>query len=330
MRRLLLLLALPACGSGSRDGFTPDADGGADAAGSGTNVFADGGADGSVAPDGPCDDGLTAYGDAPAFARAIGICKGLVSATFVQGTDGQHGVLPSFGKKIAPLEGKNLGVLSTGWARAYDSIDPASTASFKSGVQMGNGLPVAGAVPAGYPKSASGCAVSDQIFDPMRLSLVLTVPADARGFALDFDFFSGEWPDYVCTKYNDGFLVLVNDQPITFLGVNDAFFDRCTAATQTGCRGDPPIFATSKCGGDLGELEETGFYATDLYCNGQLSTGGGATGWLTTQAPAQPGAQLRVDLLIWDSGDARFDSSVLMDHFRWVTNDIAPSTTRLR
>ena len=356
-----------ACGSDARPAFTPDDAGPGDA---GTVGFVDAslgpcqpdpaafdipgnGCDddgnGKVDDTLSCDADLTVFGDAAAFARAIGICQGLVSATFTRGhasndppADGQHGVLPAFGKVIKPREGANLGVLSTGWARAFDDVsatscDPSTlTHCFKQGVQMQNGLPLLGATPPGYPKPAPGCATSDQIFDAISVKLEVKVPKNARGFALDFDFYSGEWPDYVCTKYNDGFLVLANGQNVAFdaagraLSVNNAFFDRCTAATQTGCRGEPPIFGTSTCGGDLSELEDTGFHAPGLYCNGQLSTGGGATGWLTTQAPAAPGQTLSMELLIWDTGDPKFDSTVLVDHFRWVPKVDAASTERIR
>lgn len=101
--------------------------------------------------------------------------------------------------------------------------------------------------------------------------------------------------------------------------------------TQTGCRGEPPILGVSTCGGDLSELEGTGFYAPGLYCNGQPSAGGGATGWLRTEAPATPGSTLHLELLLWDSGDPKFDSSVLVDGFRWVPVRVAaPSTSHVR
>jgi hypothetical protein len=296
-----------------------------------------------------CDEGLGVFGDAAAFARAIGLCQGVVSATFTRGhasveppADGQHGVLPAFGKVIRAREGANLGVLSTGWARAYDdlsatSCDPATlTHCFKQGVQMQGGVPTLGAAPPGFPKSVAGCSVSDQLFDAISLKVDVRVPKNVQGFSLDFDFFSGEWPDYVCTKYNDGFVLLVDGQNVAYdaqgnpLSVNNAFFDRCTVGTQTGCRGEPPIFGVSSCGGDLSELEETGFHVPGLYCNAQLSAGGGATGWLTTQSPASPGGTLHLELVIWDSGDSKFDSTVLVDHFQWVPIVSAPSTSRLR
>lgn len=350
VRVIGLALIIAACSSDGRDGFvTPDAGALPNDAGAGTFGDATVVEDAGQGTSGPCDDGLPVFGDAAAFAKAIGICDGLLSATFTRGhassdppADGQHGVLAEFGKVIRPREGKRLGVLSTGWARAFDDVsatscDPATlTHCFKQGVQMQSGLPVLGAAPPGYPKAVAPCAVSDQQFDAISVKLTLKVPKNARGFALDFDFFSGEWPDYVCTKFNDGFVLLVDGANVAFdsggraVSVNNAFFDRCTVATQTGCRGEPPIFGTSTCGGDLSELEGTGFYAPGLYCNAQQSSGGGATGWLTTQAPVTADATLSMELLIWDSGDPKFDSSVVVDHFRWISEPTTASTERIR
>ncbi len=304
--------------------------------------------DGTVDNTPTCDTGLSALGSADDFAKAIGLCNrssgasdpswGVVSATFTRGhasttapADGQHEILSTFGSKIVPREGANLGVMSTGWARAYDDISATSCDSstlidcFKQGVAMQGGTPTANAAPPGYPKATGSCAVASTEYDAVDLMLQIKVPANAQGFSFDFDFWSGEWPDYVCTEYNDSF-----DSAGNPVSVNNAFFDRCTASTQTGCKGQPPLFGTSTCGGDLSELMDTGFYAPGNYCNAQLSTGGGATGWLTTQAPVQSSEIITLEFLIWDTGDPKFDSSVLLDHFTWTTTASNAATTRPR
>jgi hypothetical protein len=331
----------------------------------GNNCDDDG--DGTVDNTPTCDVGLTALGNADDFAKAIGLCNrsggasdpswGVVSATFTRGhasttapTDGQHEILPAFGSKIVPREGVNLGAMSTGWARAYDDIQATSCDSstlidcFKQGVAMQGGAPTANAAPPGYPKATGSCAVSNIEYDAVDFMLQIKVPGNAQGFSFDFDFWSGEWPDYVCTQYNDSFIAYLQSQAfnggapenVAFdsagnpVSVNNAFFDRCTIGTQTGCKGSPPIFGVSTCGGDLSELMDTGFYATGNYCNAQLSTGGGATGWLTTQAPVQSGEIITLEFLIWDTGDPKFDSSVLVDHFAWTTTPSNAGTTRPR
>ncbi len=321
--------------------------------------------DGTVDNTPTCDTGLSALGDANDFAKAIGLCNqssgaadpkwGVVSATFTRGhasttapADGQHEILSTFGSKIVPREGANLGAMSTGWARPYDDITATSCDSstlidcFKQGVAMQGGTPTSGAAPDGYPKKTGSCDVSDIEYDAIDFKLQIKVPKNAQGFSFDFDFWSGEWPDYVCTQYNDSFIAYLQSQAfnsgapenVAFdsagnpVSVNNAFFDRCTVGTQTGCKGAPPIFGMSTCGGDLSELMDTGFYATGNYCNAQLSTGGGATGWLTTQAPVQSSEIISLEFLIWDTGDPKYDSSVLVDQFVWTSNASTPGTTR--
>lgn len=323
--------------------------------------------DGLVDVPATCDDGLAEYGDADAFAKAIGLCRratgpgdpawGVVAAAYTRGhasaaapAEGQHGILSAFGDLLRPREGARLGALGTGWARPFNDVaatrcDPATgTHCFKQGVVMQAGTPELGGAPPGYPKAADGCATSDQVFDPVSVKLSIKVPTNARGLRLDFDFLSGEWPDHVCTRFNDGFLVWLRSS--AFQGgtpgnvafdaagnppsVNTGFFDRCTPAVQTGCRGEPPVFRTSTCAGGTAELEGTGFLAPGLYCNEQPSAGGGATGWLTSQAPVTPGEVLDLELVLWDTGDPKFDSVVLVDALRWITEESGASTVRVR
>lgn len=249
-------------------------------------------ADGVIDNGAGCDDGLPFYGSADDFAKTLGLCKratgandpgwGVISASYTRGhastaapADGQHGILPTFGDVIKAREGKNLGILSTGWARPYNDLvenqcdalgngeGTSGKGCFKQGLVMQAGTPVLNATPPGYPKPANGCAVSDQIFDPITVKLTVKVPKNVQGFSVDFDFWSGEWPDYVCTRYNDGFLIYLQSsafnggkpENIAFdakgnaLSVNNGFFDRCTANTparRTAGRAATPAPATGR------------------------------------------------------------------------------------
>ena len=69
----------------------------------------------------------------------------------------------------------------------------------------------------------------------------------------------------------------------------------------------------------------TGFYNLGTYCTSQ-STGGGATGWLTSTAPVKGGETITLQLIIWDTGDANWDSSVLVDHVQWYGTPTAAGT----
>jgi len=114
----------------------------------------------------------------------------------------------------------------------------------------------------------------------------------------------------------------MNNNPVS---VNNGFFDRCTPNTQTGCSGTH--LKTASCPGGTAELAGTGFDAPGMYC-ATNSSGGGATGWLTSQAPIMPGETFTIEFMIWDTGDESYDSSVLLDNFQWIAGDTTAGTTR--
>ena len=113
------------------------------------------------------------------------------------------------------------------------------------------------------------------------------------------------------------------------VSVNNGFFDRCTAGATIGCeQGATP--GTASCPGGADELAGTGFGVLGSYCpgGGGQSVSGGATGWLSSQAPVKAGETFTLDLMIWDTGDGELDSSVLLDNFQWVAGEVVTSTER--
>jgi hypothetical protein len=322
------------------------------------NVNCDLDCSGTTTPPGPCDTGLSEDGPAGDFAKAIGICKmasggswGLVSATYTQGYNstaapnpGQHALLPGFGSVIKPREGSNLGVLSSGYALQCDDQSQSTTCSGGNGMgdpyfkgpqagMTGPGTPVPN-----YPKSTAKCPVLPMVFDTIGVTLQIQAPANAQGISYDFDFYSGEWPEYVCTEYNDSFVAWLEstawkgvngngDLNISFdsqgnpVSVNNAFFTHCTPNSSTGCMGSNT--QTAACASGPTELQGTGFYNIGTYCSG-VTTGGGSTGWLTTAAPVKAGEVITLQFIIWDTGDQNWDSSVLVDNFQWLGT--TPST----
>ncbi|MBP7292348.1 MAG: hypothetical protein KBB21_37315, partial [Nannocystaceae bacterium] len=105
--------------------------------------------------------------------------------------------------------------------------------------------------------------------------------------------------------FNDQYIALVDPAPmgsingnISFdsmsnpVSVNIAFFDVC-----------------SGCALGTGELAGTGFDTWD---------DAGATSWLVTTAPVDGGDEFTIRFAIWDTGDSAWDSTVLLDNFRWL------------
>lgn len=335
-------------------------------------------ADGTVDNPPSCDTGLAQVGSAEEFAKAIGLCAkatdnggwGLVSAKYTRGygrddepQPDQHGVLPKFGDVLKPREGKSLGVLSNGYAQEYngsegtafgpgpDKLDHSKDwYDYKSGVEFGKPPPPGnGTLPPEFPKASPSCgsaALGSIANDVINVKLEIKAPKNANGLKFDFNFFSSEWPQYICSAFNDGFLAFLTAKSfnggkgdnVSFdasnnpISVNNGFFDRCTPNVPTGCalgatRGE------STCPGGPEELAGTGYGLVGKYCRAGLftpspSTSGGATGWLTSKAPIQAGETFTLEFMIWDTGDGSLDSSVLIDNFGWAEGRVVTKTER--
>jgi len=269
----------------------------------------------------PCDAGLMlASSDALDAARAIELCHeatpeadwGVVSSQWVRAngtvaapTD-QWGIMPEFGPNMPARAGENLFVMSSGKARL------PSNGGCGSNICSGTGLGVA---PPGFPQDNPSCPPSKEINDDVGLELTLKAPSNATGYQFDFDFYSFEFPEWVCDSYNDQFIALVNPAPmgsingnISFdsmnnpVSVNIAFFDVCTYDA---------FYPQFPCALGPTELSGTGF---DIWDDA------GATSWLQTTAPIGPGETFSIRFAIWDTGDDAWDSSVLIDNFEWIAN----------
>lgn len=220
----------------------------------------------------------------------------IVSAAFVQraDTDGnrrQAAVNTAWGSDLVPLQGATLAALSNGTARTpvmAGYVNPAG------GYAWGTGgtLPI-------EPPTRPGCAPGTPR-DLLELEIVLTLPAGAGGFAFDHNFLAIDYPEVVCSAFNDGFVALVESPTAGTINValdatgnpttlNSALF-RAGAGTELGTA---PLVGTG--------------YET-----------GGATMWNTASVPGFPGETVRLRLFIYDGTDSIYDSLVLLDNFRWL------------
>ena len=267
--------------------------------------------------------------------------------------NGQWGLLTKFGNVIKPREGAMLSVLSSGYAREYDDTKSGST-DFVDGKALYKNDPTAaggtqtGAAPAGFPKAAKGCMQDNKVNDMIDVKLTLTAPKDATGFQFDFNFYSSEWPNWVCSNFNDAFVAYltsstVKGDNISFdsnnnpVAVNNNFLNRCTDKTDIGCGPTATLVSPgtptgkSMCAAGTGELAGTGFDDPQpTACDSmQTASVGGATGWLTTQAPIAPGETFTLEFMIWDAGDGVLDSSVLIDNFQWIGGTVSTGTSRV-
>jgi len=286
-----------------------------------------------------CDGDLSSGTKTPEdYAKAIGICQNLVSAkiTAPNGSTkvyaGSHAILQKLGNVIKPRAGSYMLALSSG-----NATDPFTT--YGSGqttgapadwyTANGNEFPSA---PVCGSSSSSGSSMSNDVNDAVMLDLTLKVPETARSFSMNVYFLTQEYPRWICSEYNDFFVVLLDssytsndpslqnpadknlamDASKNPVGVNLApsgLFTQCMPvsgypATQTSCVG-------------TGDLEGTGFEEN------------GGTGWLVTRGNVVGGEEIRLRFAIWDVSDHAFDSLVLIDNFKWDVAEYTPGTGQM-
>jgi len=337
-----------------------------DVAGDGVDNDCDGMIDNTVAI---CDQGLTSAGSAMDYAKSIELCQtatmadkkwGVISATWTL-ADGtmvpnpkSHAILPHYGTGVMPHAGTNLMLISSGNAAGegdpnYDmtlSGSMGKTSGFPADFLSANGgkLPNAPGCPAPNGATAN---------DPVMLTLEVRVPTNAASFTLDTNFFSDEFPEWTCSKFNDFFVVLLDstyagtpanpsDKNLAFytntggmkypVGVNLAagntgLFTQCMNGA-TGCESalmGGTAGTISTCTGTA-ELAGTGLEQGAPYECDSGSVMGGGTGWLSTSGNVQPGEIMKLRIAIWDTSDPNLDSLAVIDNFKWSAQASDPGT----
>jgi hypothetical protein len=284
----------------------------------------------------PCDDNLKIDASDPMdAAKAVDLCQipvdakhwGVISAKWVL-PDGAaaplttayavgHGLLGTFGPNVNVQAGKRMLGLSSGTARAPSDAGYTSPSKYDKKFTCNP--------PPGFPKESPACpnVKTGQPHDAAALELSIRVPSNAHGFSFDFNFFTYEWPDFICSEFNDFFVALLSTtDPSSFanisfdsqgnpVSVNNAFVEVCS------CLGGPPCVAGTSGGtkkqfdcklGNKG-LKGTGF--DDLYNSA-------STAWLVTKSPVTPGQQVTLRWAVYDSGDGKLDTTTLIDHWQWI------------
>jgi hypothetical protein len=294
-----------------------------------------------------CDSALATAGhdtNVGDYASAIELCNNplcpvVVSATFNTLSDARaRRITAHMGQNplFKPHGGAAMAFLSSGIAD-----DDTDTAGYKTGAGTDfgkGGTNPDPLTPAQNPNACSATGADESTVaanDIVELDLTLKAPVNAGSFTFDFNFFSEEYPKYVCAGYNDTFLAeLTSIQyptskyphgfQIAFdslghrVNVNNGFFTDCTSAT-TGTDG-----FNHTCTGALTLLNGTGY---ELKYSGNNNQGSGATDWLKTTAPIQAGETFTLKFFIFDEQDGILDSAINLDNFRWGSIPVSSPVT---
>ena len=284
-----------------------------------------------------CDDGLAIDSMDPLDAlKAIELCKvstgdkdwGIVDAKWVlaDGTPASptdtnfhlgHGILPKFGANVVVRKGSHLLALSSGSARQPGDPGYHSVNGFDKGETSGQ--------PFGFPKESPACpgSITGTPHDSAGIEVNVRTPSNATGITFSFDFFTFEWPGFICSQFNDFFVALLTPFPmgqtdgnISYdnlgnpVSVNNAYINVC------GCSEGPPCTA----GGKIFQcaLGDSDLVATGFGFDTNFGQDHGSTGWLATSAPVPGGDTINLRFAVYDSGDGVLDTTTLIDDFKWI------------
>lgn len=286
-----------------------------------------------------CDGSLPIESmDAMEAVRAMELCTlqsgeawGVISASYIN-VDGApaaggnfdlgHGVLSAFGASVVPQGGSQMFAVSSGAARQPNDPGFQHPGGFDK-TYTSNAAP-------GFPKESPACPgiITGEAHDSIALRLEIKTPTNAKSFAFNVNFYTWEYPGFICSTYNDFVTAIMAPAPsgladadcqgtpcgnISFdlmgnpLSVNAGFLEVCSPGTYGG--------KTFDCSLGTSQLMGTGFEDH------------AATGWLQTSAPVEdPGSQIRLELGAWDSGDGILDTTGLFDNFVWSLEDTPTQT----
>jgi hypothetical protein len=226
-----------------------------------------------------------------------------------------YGNLSKLGVNL-PRVGARMLALSSGTAR--DPTDPGYVNELDKQYTTG--------AAAGFPAPSPACpgVVTGEAHDGVALALTIRVPTNALSFSVNENFFTHEFPGFICSIYDDAFVIEMTPAPssgpksgnIAFdsagnpICVNNSLLEVCKPQT-VGSK-------TFACLLGPSSLEGTGFGADVDAAAGGVDHA--ATGWLRTTAALEGsrGATITLLFAIWDSSDGDFDSTIAGRRLRVV------------
>lgn len=131
-------------------------------------------------------------------------------------------------------------------------------------------------------------------------------------------FASEEYPDYACSKYNDGFAFIISGEGITndpgLSGKNIALIPNSTDwVTINNVNGSSGDGSGTVCGSSANYVDESNGYSTSF---------NGRTEVLTAIANVEPCKTYNIKLIVYDNSDKQINSAVFLEANSFKSNEI--------
>lgn len=223
------------------------------------------------------ENGIIVAPDAQSLAEAMDINQSNLDSAWIGNSDQVATGVSMVQLGQFPVHGLSFAVLSTGKTANINTPDQSTETS----------------TILGGPKNA-------QNGDLTQLKLRLHVPADANCAAIDFAFYTEEYPNFFNTLYHDVFTAELGGSNLAIVGSEIVAPLNFAVAPDGGLISSQTMFGLS---GNTG------------------TTYGGATPLLTARTPITPGITTEFVFSIQDLGDPIYDSTVFLDNFRWEKRD---------
>ncbi|HIN85342.1 MAG TPA: hypothetical protein EYN06_02595, partial [Myxococcales bacterium] len=207
-----------------------------------------------------------------------------------------------------------------------NSLAPKGAASY---VLLSSGLAVStqhNTILGGGPLPDPYGSGKNQTYDNVEIKIALKAPEGVTGFTVDYIFMSAEYHEFVGKTFNDRFYMVLTAPDTTNGDPEVVNFTECTDAgtyydfIQDGkkwCYIAVNTAFSEPCPG-VTDLSGTGYACPG---NGQTDSAstGSSTGWLQTSWPIKAGETFELVFHIHDTADGKYDSTVILDNFRWET-----------
>ncbi|MEZ4385824.1 MAG: choice-of-anchor L domain-containing protein [Nannocystaceae bacterium] len=158
--------------------------------------------------------------------------------------------------------------------------------------------------------------------DKIWFSFKTQTPGGVKAYAIDFAFFSSEWPNFVDTTYNDLFVAWQVAEEFT--GNISTIDDKPTTITALHPHwSDKPLGGLKSCAnyGNAGP----GFSCGEPQLAGTGFENRAGTTWVRINQPITENAELELFFFLADMGDTALASAVLLDRFRFSCEECIPA-----